>query len=121
MTAPTPEELFWAAAAPLVAGAGVTRSTMMGLPCLRVHGQFFASFDRRTDNLVVKIPEARVHELIANGHAGPFTPGGRRFREWAAIGPSRQRQWPDLLDEALAFVADGHPAVDQPAASSDLP
>ena len=47
---------------------------MMGLPCLRVNGQFFASFDRRTGDLVVKLSEQRVNELIERGEAHPFAP-----------------------------------------------
>src|SRR5262249_7496937 len=40
----------------LLAQPDVSRSTMMGLPCLRRSGAFFASYDRRTGNLVVKLP-----------------------------------------------------------------
>jgi hypothetical protein len=96
---------FWSIAEPLLAAPFVTRSTMMGFPCLRVSGQFFASFDRRTGALVVKLPAARVDELIASGQAEPFAPAGRRFREWAALDPAQRAQWPALLDEALTFVA----------------
>ena len=75
---------FWSTAEPLLATASVTRSTMMGFPCLRVSGRFFASFDRRTGALVIKLPAARVHQLIASGEAEPFAPAGRTFREWAS-------------------------------------
>jgi hypothetical protein len=37
---------FTELAEPLLATAGVTRSTMMGLPCLRREGSFFAAWDR---------------------------------------------------------------------------
>ena len=83
----------------------VTRSTMMGLPCLRTGGAFFAACDRRTGNLLVKLPRDRVDTLVASGHAEPFAPAGRRFREWAAVPHADVGTWPDLLDEALAFVA----------------
>jgi hypothetical protein len=99
------EARFWAIAEPLLGAAAVTRSTMMGFPCLRVSGRFFASFDRRSGALVVELPAARVDELIASGEAEPFVPAGRTFREWAAIDPARLEHWPSLLDEALAFVA----------------
>lgn len=89
----------------MLAATFVTRSTMMGLPCLRVSGRFFASFDKRSGALVVKLPKSRVDELIASGRTEPFAPAGRRFREWAAIDPARQEQWSALLDEALEFVA----------------
>ena len=92
-------------AEPLLGAAAVTRSTMMGFPCLRVSGRFFASFDRRTDALVVKLPAERVDDLIATGMAEPFAPNGRRFREWAAVSSSRYALWPSFLDEALSVVA----------------
>ncbi|SPM26768.1 hypothetical protein BN971_00621, partial [Mycobacterium terramassiliense] len=99
------EARFWAVAEPLLADATVTRSTMMGLPCLRADGRFFASFDRRNAALIVKLPASRVNELMESGGAEPFAPSGRRFREWAAIGSGRPETWPALLREALAFVA----------------
>lgn len=88
----------------LLTRPGVERSTMMGLPCLRVHGAFFAGCDRRTGDLLVKLPEARVDELVDAGRANSFAPAGRRFREWAAIPHERSRTWKRLLDEALTFV-----------------
>jgi hypothetical protein len=102
VTAATPaEERFWDLAEPLLAEEGVARSTMMGLPCLRVHGAFFASCDRRTGNLLVKLPEALVDALVAAGRVNSFASAGRRFREWAAIPPDRSRTWRRLLDEAF--------------------
>jgi hypothetical protein len=102
----SPSEIdFWELGQALSTDNSVTRSTMMGLPCLRVDGRFFASFEPRTNSLVVKLPAARVDQLIESGHAEPFAPAGRRFREWAAIDPSRLGDWSSLLDEALAFVA----------------
>jgi hypothetical protein len=102
---PTPgEEKFWDLAEPLLGRTDVTRSTMMGFPCLRVRGQFFASTDRGSGALVVKLPEARVDELVDAGRAESFAPAGRRFREWASIPFERSRTWKRLLDEALAFV-----------------
>jgi len=104
------EARFWALADPMLEQAGVTRSTMMGLPCVRTDGQFFASFDRRTGDMLVKLPESRVDALIDAGRAHSYPPAGRRFRQWAAIAPTRRRAWTALLEEALAFVA-GHPAA----------
>jgi hypothetical protein len=99
------EERFWRLAEPLLSQAGVTRSTMMGFPCLRLRGAFFASCDRKTGALVVKLPEERVGELVDRGRADSFAPNGRRFREWASVPPSKSRSWPALLDAALAFAA----------------
>lgn len=104
-TPPTPGEAkFWDLAEPLLGRADVTRSTMMGFPCLRIRGQFFASTDRTTGALLVKLPEARVEKLVDAGRAEPFAPAGRRFREWASIPYERSRAWKRLLDEAFTFV-----------------
>ncbi len=97
-------ESFWHAAVPLLAQVGVTRSTMMGLPCLRVGGKFCAAFDRSTGDLIVKLPATRVEQLIAAGEGGAVAPAGRRFREWVAIPPSAIDRWPGFLAEASAFV-----------------
>ncbi|MGE3327800.1 MAG: hypothetical protein AB7N61_20615 [Acidimicrobiia bacterium] len=103
------EARFWDLAEPLLLRPEVTRSTMMGLPCLRWNGVFFASCDRRNGDLLVKLTDSRVDELIAAGQAHPFAPAGRRFREWSAVPVSRSRSWKRLLDEALV-VAIAHPA-----------
>ena len=103
---PTAGEVrFWSLAEPLLEQAGVTRSTMMGFPCLRLDGDFFASCDHRTGSLVVKLDESRVTALVEAGRAEEFAPSGRRFREWASIPVRRQRSWGALLDEALQCAA----------------
>lgn len=101
----TGERRFWSLAESLLERPGVSRSTMMGFPCLRIAGKFFATFDHRTGALVVKLPERDVDRLIAAGRAEAFAPNGRRFREWAAVPVARTRSWPRLLDDALEFVA----------------
>jgi hypothetical protein len=91
-----------------------TRAGTLGLPCVRVDGQFFASWDRGTGALVVKLPESRVDELVEAGRAEPFAPAGRRFREWAAIPVERSRSWRALLDEAYQHVSTTSPAPKKP-------
>jgi hypothetical protein len=98
------EAKFWDLAQELLQRPDVSRSTMMGLPCLRFDGAFFASLDRQTGDLLVKLAEPRVNELVAADRAHSFAPAGRRFREWAAIPYERSRSWKRLLDEALAFA-----------------
>jgi hypothetical protein len=102
---PSPEERFWALAEQVLAQPGITRSTMMGFPCLRLDGEFFASFDQRTGCLVVKLDAARVSALLSAGNAEPFAPNGRRFREWASVPVERSRSWGRLIDEAVDFAA----------------
>jgi hypothetical protein len=96
---------FWETAAPLLAEPNVTRATMMGFPCLRVDGAFFASCDHRTGDLIVKLRAERVAELIASGEGSPFAPAGRRFREWATVTERDGGRWKHLLDEARRFVS----------------
>jgi hypothetical protein len=83
----------------------VGRSTMMGYPCVRRSGRFFASFDPQADALVVKLPRERVSELIADGTGEPFTPNGRVFREWVSIPDPDVDVWEQLLAEARDFAA----------------
>jgi hypothetical protein len=83
----------------------VGRSTMMGYPCVRRAGRFFASFDARAEALVVKLPRERVTELIADGTGEPFSPNGRVFREWVLIPEPDPGVWEQLLDEARDFAA----------------
>jgi hypothetical protein len=99
------EQRFWALAEPLLARPGVARSTMMGFPCLRLHGDFFASCDPRAGSLVVKLDAERCGELIDLGQAEEFAPNGRRFGEWVNVSGARHRAWKGLLDEALARAA----------------
>jgi hypothetical protein len=83
----------------------IGRSTMMGYPCVRRAGRFFASFDPRAEALVVKLPRERVAELVADGAGAPFAPNGRVFREWVTIPDPDPGTWEQLLDEARDFAA----------------
>jgi hypothetical protein len=105
----TAEELFWELVEPMYADAAVQRSTMMGLPCVRLDGRFFACLDRRSGALVVKLPAGRVRELIDAGHGQPFAPAGRTFREWAAVPVRDRRRWQGLLAEARDHAAAARP------------
>ncbi|MEV4516337.1 hypothetical protein AB0K00_46160 [Dactylosporangium sp. NPDC049525] len=98
------EMLFWELAEALLADAAVSRSTMMGLPFLRYESRFFASLDRRSGALLVKLAQPRVAELIGAGTGEPFAPAGRTFREWLAVPAPDRSGWRALLAEALAFA-----------------
>lgn len=99
------QTLFWDLAQQLLTEPGVTRSTMMGYPCLRANGAFFACVERATGNLIVKLPAHRVNELTAAGQALPFAPNGRTFREWAAFRVADPAEWRALLTEARSFAS----------------
>ncbi|MFI7063844.1 hypothetical protein ACIBL3_22850 [Kribbella sp. NPDC050124] len=82
----------------------IGRSTMMGYPCIRLAGRFLASYDEKSGRLVVKLPAARVAELVADGTGQEFAPAGKVFREWVALGPAERDRWQTLLAEAVAFA-----------------
>ena len=97
-------QAFEALLAEMLAAHGVERGTMMGFPCMRINGDFFASADHKSGDLIVKLPKERVAVLIAAGSGVPFAPAGRTFKEWVSI-PSRDAaHWRHLAEEALAFV-----------------
>jgi hypothetical protein len=97
-------ERFWALAEPMLASGRAERGTMMGLPCLRTDGAFFASLEPRSGHLIVKLPADRVAQLIEGGAGAPFAPNGRRFREWVLIERFDEAEWASLLEEARGFV-----------------
>jgi hypothetical protein len=96
--------LFWEVAKPLLNNGVAERGTMMGYPCLRTEGKFFASLEKNTGNLIVKLPAPQVSDLIDQGQAHPFAPNGRVFREWALIDQPDREQWAKFLQEALDFT-----------------
>jgi uncharacterized protein YndB with AHSA1/START domain len=81
----------------------VTRSTMMGFPCLRKLGQFFVSYDQRDGSLVVKLSQERVAGLVASGAGFPFAPAGKVFRQWVAVPAAETDRWLGLMAEAQSF------------------
>ena len=97
------DSLFWELAEPFMAN-GAERSTMMGHPCLRMNGDFFASLEPKGANLLVKLPATRVTEMIDAGTAEPFAPAGRRFKEWALVTDRDEARWEALMQDALEFV-----------------
>ena len=95
----------------------VGRSTMMGYPCVRRAGRYFASFDTTANALVVKLPSTRVDELVGDGTGEPFAPNGRVFREWVTIPRPDHVMWERLLAEACDFAA---PATVSPEERDEL-
>jgi hypothetical protein len=78
---------------------------MMGYPCLRHHGEFFACVERTTGRLIVKLPADRVQELVHSGRAASFAPNRRIFREWAAFAQPNRGEWTAMMDEARRFIS----------------
>jgi TfoX/Sxy family transcriptional regulator of competence genes len=82
--------------------AAVTSGVMMSAYGLKVNGKIFAMLPR--GSFVVKLPRARVDELVAEGVGAHFDPGhGRLMKEWIAIDGHDDR-WLSLARESYAFV-----------------
>lgn len=100
------EKLFWDLAAELAAAdPRVAEGTIMGGRCLRVGEEFLALVDFKGSGLVVKLPRARVDELIEDGIGKPFAPAGKVFREWVSVPKADRARWRKLLREGVAYVA----------------
>jgi hypothetical protein len=74
-----------------------------GSGALKVKGKIFAMISSR-DQVVVKLPTARVDELVASGKGKRFEPRpGRMMKEWVIL-PEDGANWVELVKEACAFV-----------------
>src|SRR3954470_15462415 len=84
----------------LVAGAeggDVTRGKMFGSEGPRRGTNFFAIWWH--EQLVVKLPPARLTGLVEAGHGEPFEPmEGRRMNGWIVLAESVD--WPPVVEEA---------------------
>jgi hypothetical protein len=97
---------FWDLAEPYLASGALVEGTMMGHQCLRTAGSngFVATIERSTGNLVVKLPKARVTELVDAGEGAAFSPAGKVFKEWVELPAFDERRWTALLEESIDFV-----------------
>lgn len=85
-----------------LAGETVDQGRMFSTIGWRTGGKVFA-FVGRDGDLVVKLPEERVRELVASGEGEPMTIRERTMREWAHVSPGGD--WAPLVVEAHAFLA----------------
>ena len=94
-------EAVWRAG---IALPGVVRSTAYGSPALKVGGKIFAMRSSK-GAFVVKLPRARVDELVAAGRGARFDPGkGTPMKEWFVPEGGRTSALTALAREALAYV-----------------
>ena len=83
----------------------VTRESRQGFGsgALKVNGKIFAMMTPHAE-FVVKIPKARVDELVNQGIGERFEPGpGRIMKEWLAL-DGHAELWTELAEEAYQFV-----------------
>ncbi|TFV88219.1 TfoX/Sxy family protein [Blastococcus sp. CT_GayMR16] len=82
-------------------GGHVTQGTMFGSKGLRTGTKFFAIWWH--EQLVVKLPPARLTELVEAGDGQPFEPmEGRRMNGWLVVAPAAD--WDELVGEARTHV-----------------
>lgn len=84
---------------------GVDRRQMFGCPCAFTGGNMFAGLHEQ--RLILRLPEARRRQLLAQGTATPFAPMGRAMHEYVAVADALARPQDDiaaLLEEARAFA-----------------
>jgi hypothetical protein len=71
---------------------------------LMTGGKLFAFI--KDGGLVLKLPAARIDQLIESHGAERFERGqGNPMREWVVMPASSSAEWPDLTREACDFLA----------------
>jgi hypothetical protein len=84
-----------------------------GAQALRRHGRIIAMLAGGC--LVVKLPKARVDELVEAGEGVRFDANkGTPMKEWFVLAAESPRSWPDLAGEALAYARRREPHPRQP-------
>jgi hypothetical protein len=100
----TAEEFYRAVAARYAGKPDPGPSKGFGSNALKVNGKIFASLTK--GRLLLKLPELRVDALVKSKKGTRFSTGaGRAKKEWVTVGPSSEREWPALAEEARAFVS----------------
>jgi hypothetical protein len=102
----SPEERFERLVDEFVADDGVTPPRPgrgFGSSALRFHTKIFAMFVR--GRLVLKLPKARVDELVSGGEGDRFDANkGTPMKEWLALDPASGYSWSELAREALEYA-----------------
>ena len=81
---------------------GAAAGKAFGSRGLKVDGKVFAMPSK--GRLVVKLPRARVDELVASGKGRKYVLGARTMREWVAFPDGSAASWRALAREAREFV-----------------
>lgn len=107
----SPEQRYSSLVKTLVRTQGVTGPSgkdadgkkKFGADALKFGGKIFAMLSH--ERFVVRLPRARVDELVASGDGERCDPGhGRVMREWFALDSSSKKRWLPLAKEAMMFV-----------------
>ena len=75
-----------------------------GATSLKTDGRIFAMLVK--GRLVVKLPAARVTQVVEDGEGERFDPGhGRVQKEWLSVSGDDPETWRELAREAESYVA----------------
>jgi hypothetical protein len=82
------------------------RKKGFGSSGLYTRGKLFAALSYR-NRLILKLPEARVNEIVAQRKGTRWDPRGEGegLKEWVTLSPSSKIRWLPLAKEAKKFVA----------------
>lgn len=100
------QKLFEAIAKEFAAeAAGITRSQMMGMPCLKVRGKMFAGSWHEA--MVFKLAGEPHQKALALKGATLFDPSEKKrpMREWVLVPYTHRGKWRAFADAALAYVS----------------
>jgi hypothetical protein len=95
--------IFDPVAAGYLTRPGVDIGPMFGSQGLRIRGKVFAFIGHR-GQLVIKVPEARASEAVAEGTAERMVIRDREMREWLTVSRGAHKMWESLIAEAYAYV-----------------
>ncbi|QNO38786.1 TfoX/Sxy family protein [Protaetiibacter sp. SSC-01] len=91
-------------AQPFLEREGVSWGRMFSTDGLGIRGKIFAVVPH-DGGLMVKVPEARADELVADGAVERMVMRGRELREWVVMpDAASDAEWSALLAEAHAYV-----------------
>ena len=78
-------------------------SPKFGSDSLRFNGKIYAALTRK-HQLLLKLPPARIAELLTSKRAVRFESGGRVMNGWITLAPDQAQHWIPLADEARDFL-----------------
>ena len=82
----------------------VTVLSGTGAQGIKFKGKMFAMFTK--GHILVKLPPARVNELIATGEGLPYDVGtGKPMKNWVNISETRKESWVKYCEEAKDFLS----------------
>ncbi|MCS0500373.1 TfoX/Sxy family protein [Protaetiibacter mangrovi] len=89
---------------PFLERPGVTWGRMFSTEGLGIRGKIFAVVPH-AGGLMVKVPESRADELVADGSVQRMVMRGREMREWVVMpDAASDADWSALLEEAFAYL-----------------